>query len=330
MADAQAVSAPLLGLPPEIRLKIYEAVFTGLRYDTPNSTETFYRYTSRQGFEEIKSKVGLIWVNRFLRNESLPVMGQNLCVQLDDSISNVPLLLRENTTEVDASLHYKEFARNEHHPWRPEGYYKSLSATFPCLQHVRYGEHLETVDCSKIDIIISCLSGDCDENVMEQFDYDGLKYAVPAEGGPKFTFTVDIPIGFDFRHMDIDYVNVIYSLYQLEVDALRRTVIERYVNMQPWEAEGEWWVPAVECCVMVAGISWPAVYHKPTGRIRVLIMLRHIDSEEFDEDPSQEGRNETAAKVVKELASAEKLHKALELAYDLKKKTAGKGGTATE
>jgi len=81
---------------------------------------------------------------------------------------------------------------------------------------------------------------------------------------------------------------------------------------------------------MDAGISWPAVYHKPTGRIRVLIMLRHVDREEFDEDPTQEGRNEIAAKVVKELASAEKLHKALELAHDLKNKTAGKGGTATE
>ena len=212
MADAQAVSAPLLGLPPEIRLKIYEAVFTGLRYDTPNSTVTSFRYLSRHGFEAIKSEVGLIWVNRFLRNESLPVMGQNLCLYLDDSISNVPLLLRENTTEVDASLHYKEFARNKD-PWRPEDYYKFLSAIFPCLQHVTYSEQLETVSPSEIDTITSYLSGDCEEEEMEHLEHDGLECAIPVEGGPKFTFTVDIPIGFDLRHKHIDYVNVIYCLY---------------------------------------------------------------------------------------------------------------------
>lgn len=69
---------------------------------------------------------------------------------------------------------------------------------------------------------------------------------------------------------------------------------------------------------MVEHISWPAVYHMPTGQITVLLNQREMGSDDFaDDEVERAERNDLARQVVAELMNAETLKKALEEAYSL-------------
>lgn len=64
---------------------------------------------------------------------------------------------------------------------------------------------------------------------------------------------------------------------------------------------------------MVKGVSWPVLYHVPSGQMRVLICQRELDSNYFIEAIKLlAARNAVAVRVENDLTYEETLKKALE------------------
>lgn len=89
---------------------IIKTIFAGLKY---SHDDKGYDTVQKHGFEHLKSKIGIIEVNRLLRRESLPLLGENLTVFIRNGINKTPLLVRNHTTELDVTFHYQQFASQQ-------------------------------------------------------------------------------------------------------------------------------------------------------------------------------------------------------------------------
>lgn len=211
----QAASASLLGLPAEIRVMIIKTVFAGLRYSHDDED---YDTVQKHGFEDLKSRIGIIEVNRLLHRESLPLLGENLTVFIRNGINKTPLLVRNHTTELDVTFHYQQFASQQSDDgksrWKPEDYYDFLGATFPSLKHIKYVPKLDGADDCSISYVISSLRGKFDVSYRNTFlRADGLLCAAPAEGESAFNFTVNIAVEYALTFGGKDWRNLLLDIY---------------------------------------------------------------------------------------------------------------------
>ncbi|KAK5956353.1 hypothetical protein OHC33_002930 [Knufia fluminis] len=323
MAAIQPASPSLLGLPAEIRLMILKAVFSDVRYYHSDDDHKKPTRHARQAFEDLKSNISLIWVNKLLRNDSIPLLKQSLEVYVVWDIKLVDFLIQEYATTLTTTDHVINFGeesqRSPNQTWVPEDYFKLVKGKFRSLRHIRYETQGEDSGTYDINDMISSFRGESDDSYIEDyFSHDGLECEAPTAGQEPFTFTADIVIEYNFIHGSKTWFNRIFELYRFEVNAFNRQVEKRYINLEPSEMKEHNWVPTSECCVMVEHISWPAVYHMPTGQITVLLNQREMGSDDFaDDEVERAERNDLARQVVAELMNAETLKKALEEAYSL-------------
>ncbi|KAK5940034.1 hypothetical protein PMZ80_007452 [Knufia obscura] len=277
----------LLGMTPELRLQVYKHVFHGATcYTTLHGPVDSME---RRANDELKSMMIILQLNKQLRLEAMPVLHERLTVVsfIRDDIPPLPSFCRgAHTLLSDKPINYETCRRS-----------------LPNLQTADFFGPTMFINCYTQDDLASMLRGKedwfhCDrvKSMFNGCNGSDLLYLPTPYNGPSVSCTVTFTIR---ARIMWTFVGPWGSpcIYRFKVDAVRATVLERYINFIPWEDDSHGiWIAANNVLILKDGLSYETLYDCDTGNLAAL-MPSTTSSQSPSQSP-QQGLDLEATKLV--------------------------------
>ena len=160
----------LLGLPAELRLRIWSFVLHDLSYfhgPNPNVWRDTIHARSKASFQELKSSIGIIWTNRLTRREALPFLARNLTVSSavlnDTTLRPAPRVIREHAQKA---LDLRDPVRC----WRTQfRYLTPLIRMLPCLRDIIWRPPMDSEFIVNMNALTLFLRGKSDKQWLAKY-----------------------------------------------------------------------------------------------------------------------------------------------------------------